>query len=175
MDPDELDRLVRWIRDTDRPETEGHLSLPGQVADRPAFGPNIPVVGAYATEVRDSGLVIARSLDNKAPDIWGAFATAEDVLGGARPIGELAAALRECEFQDILHKLVTLNAFLTDKNVKRPGPEPGAHHRAAASEHRCRAATADRLGRARLHVSSRRVVTDEARCDPRQRHSADSA
>jgi hypothetical protein len=118
MEPDELDRLVRWIRETHRPETEGHLSLPGQVTDRPAFGPNIPVLGAYGTEVRASGLVVARSLDRKPPDLFGAFATAEDVLGGARPIAELAEALRECEFEDVLHRLVTLNAFLTDKNIK---------------------------------------------------------
>ena len=88
------------------------------VADRPAFGPNFPVIGAFTTEVHPSGLIVARSPDREAPDLFGAFATAEDVLGQATSIREMAAALGQYDFEDVLGKLAMLNAFMTDKNIK---------------------------------------------------------
>jgi hypothetical protein len=117
VEDEELDRLVRWIRETDREETQGSLLVPGLGPDQVAFGPNIPILGARQAHTLRSGLIVPRTRGPQTGDLFGAFATAEDILGRPTSWDELIEAVALCDFEPLIGKLLTLNAFLEHRGV----------------------------------------------------------
>jgi hypothetical protein len=117
VDDEELDRLVRWIRETDREETQGSLSVPAVGPDQAAFAPNIPVLGAWQAQTLPSGFIVPSRASKPLGDLFGAFATGEDVLGRPTSWDELTEALGLCDFVPLIGRLLSLNAFLEHRGV----------------------------------------------------------
>jgi hypothetical protein len=121
MDDEELDRLVHWIQETDREELRGSLSVPSLGPDQAAFGPNIPILGAWEAVTLPSGMVVPRTPSPSPAKLFGAFATGEDVLGRPTSWDELVEAISLCDFKDLIGKLLSLNAFLEHRGVMDRG------------------------------------------------------
>lgn len=117
MGGDELDRLVRWILETDREETKASLSVPALGPDQVAFGPNIPVLGAWQAETLPSGFVVPSRKGTLPGSVFGAFATGEDILGRPTSWDELIEAVGLCDFVSLIGRLLTLNAFLERRGI----------------------------------------------------------
>jgi hypothetical protein len=114
---DELDRLVEWLKRTDRAESADTLLHPRLSPNQPVFGPNIPVLGVLRFEERASGLLVPLGGERGPGDLYGAFATASDLLGDPVPLDELIEQLAELRLEDVAHRLLTLNAFLEEKGI----------------------------------------------------------
>lgn len=117
MSDEDLERLVDWLRATDRPETAGDLIVPRLSRDQPAFAPNVPMIGSSVFEVATSGLYVPVRAETQPMDLIGSYATAEDVLGSPTSVADLIAQVKELCLTSLIGKLTPLVAMLEQRGI----------------------------------------------------------
>jgi hypothetical protein len=117
MTDEELDRLIRWIRETDRPELGQSLSVPTLPAGQLAFGPNIPVIGMRQFQQLPSGLIVPEVSERRLDKLFGGFAMTSDFLGEPVPLAELVDALTSLNVEPLIGNLLAMNAILEQRGI----------------------------------------------------------
>lgn len=118
MESLDLDALVAWVKETDRPETKGQLLIPS--VDKPSFGPNVPIIGAIELAEHASGLV-APILDEDVPaDLVTGFASWRVLSGDEISLPAIKEVVARNPWLSMVVGIAKLNRSLEARNPLDP-------------------------------------------------------
>lgn len=117
--PEDLDRLVAWVRSTAHPAADVGFLTPHLIGDHAALAPNVPLIGIDLVQL-SSGLWVPKQGETYPIDLMAEYTTMRNLFGESVPIATAHEVLAQLPLFLLLGGLAHICALMEIRGVMRP-------------------------------------------------------